>query len=71
MDKSLAALVKTLANDYACRIEKNRFNGVWPKTLHVHSLRHASDAVIDLTKFNEHQDTLSAASLKDLDSKNS
>jgi len=66
MDKSLATLVKMLANDYACRIEKDRFNGVLPKTLHMRSLRQASDAVIDLTKV-----TLSAASLKDLDSKNS
>lgn len=69
MDKSLASLVKALAHDYARSVELQRFNGMVPKVLHMRALRMSADGLIDNTKFSDYQNTLSGASLKDLDSK--
>lgn len=69
MDKSLAGLVKQLAKGYAAEIEKARFNGLAPKTLHVRALRKAADEIIDRNKSDDSQNVLVTQTLKDMDSK--
>lgn len=71
MGKSLADLVKAISTGYTTEIEKARFNGLAPKTLHVRALRKAADEIIDLNKFDDYQNVLVTQTLKDMDSKKS
>lgn len=50
MGKSLADLVKAISTGYTTEIEKARFNGLSPKTLHIRTLRLSADRIIDSKK---------------------